>query len=688
MKLKKILAGPFIWIFVAILVLLVGSNMVGGQSVKKVDTAYGLKLIQLGQAKEVTVLGTDQRVDVVLESPDPKYGEKIQFFYVQPRGTQVAEIIANADISEGYNDDVQTTPWYLALLGTLLPFVIIGAIFWFLMSGLQGGNSKVMNFGKSKAKLVTKETSNVTFADVAGSDEALEELTEIKEFLKEPEKFQKVGAKIPRGVLLYGPPGTGKTLLAKAVAGEAGVPFFAISGSDFVEMFVGVGASRVRDLFEQAKQAAPAIIFVDEIDAVGRHRGAGIGGGNDEREQTLNQLLVEMDGFDSKTNVILIAATNRADILDPALLRPGRFDRQIGVGAPDLLGREQILKVHAKNKPISDKVDMASVARRTPGFTGADLANVLNEAALLTARQDESEISAATLDEAIDRVIGGPQKKSRLMQDRERLNTAYHEAGHALVAASMNNSDPVSKVTILPRGRALGYTMVLPLEDRYSVSRNQLLDQIAYAMGGRVAEEIVFHDPTTGASNDFEKATNIARDMVIKYGFSAKLGATSFGNSGEVFIGRDMAQAREYSEATAQQIDAEVRLILDAAHDEAYKALMTNRKVLDAMAKELMERETLQAEDIAKIFKPVKKLPKRAQWLSKKSRPVSKQGPIAIPDKGSNAARARVAKAEAAAEAKAAAKKPAAKNPAAKKATPKKPVAKKAAPKRTVAKKK
>ena len=686
MNFKKILSGPFVWIFVAVMVLLIGSNMVNGSSIKTVDTAYGLKLIQLGQAKEVTVLGTDQRVDVVLDSKDPKYGDHIQFFYVQPRGVQVAEIIAAADITDGYNDDVQTTPWYLALLGTLLPFVIIGAIFWFLMSGLQGGNSKVMNFGKSKAKLVTKETSNVTFADVAGSDEALEELTEIKEFLKEPEKFQKVGAKIPRGVLLYGPPGTGKTLLAKAVAGEAGVPFFAISGSDFVEMFVGVGASRVRDLFEQAKQAAPAIIFVDEIDAVGRHRGAGIGGGNDEREQTLNQLLVEMDGFDSKTNVILIAATNRADILDPALLRPGRFDRQIGVGAPDLLGREQILKVHAKNKPISDEVDMASVARRTPGFTGADLANVLNEAALLTARQDEKEISAATLDEAIDRVIGGPQKKSRLMQDRERLNTAYHEAGHALVAASLNNSDPVSKVTILPRGRALGYTMVLPLEDRYSVSRNQLLDQIAYAMGGRVAEEIVFHDPTTGASNDFEKATNIARDMVIKYGFSAKLGATSFGNSGEVFIGRDMAQAREYSEATAQQIDAEVRLILDAAHDEAYKALMVNRKVLDAMAKELMERETLQAEDIAKIFKPVKKLPKRPQWLSKKSRPVSKQGPIAIPDKGSNAARARVAKAAAAAEAKAVAKKPATKKTTTKTLVTKKVAPKKAAPKSTVKK--
>ncbi|MFM6971740.1 MAG: ATP-dependent zinc metalloprotease FtsH, partial [Micrococcales bacterium] len=480
------------------------------------------------------------------------------------------------------------------------------------------------------------------------------------EFLKEPQKFQAVGAKIPRGVLLYGPPGTGKTLVAKAVAGEAGVPFFSISGSDFVEMFVGVGASRVRDLFEQAKAAAPAIIFVDEIDAVGRHRGAGIGGGNDEREQTLNQLLVEMDGFDSRTNVILIAATNRPDILDPALLRPGRFDRQIGVTAPDLIGREQILKVHAKGKPIADDVDLAVIARRTPGFTGADLANVLNEAALLTARQNEKQITAATLDEAIDRVIGGPQKKSRLMQDRERLNTAYHEAGHALVAASMNDSDPVTKVTILPRGRALGYTMVLPIEDRYSVSRNQLLDQIAYAMGGRVAEEIVFHDPTTGASNDFEKATSIARQMVTQYGFSENIGAVSFGNGGEVFIGRDMAQQRDYSEATAQQIDKEVRAIVEAAHNEAYKALTANRKVLDALAKELMERETLNQEEIARIFKNVKKLPRRRQWLSSKTRPVSKQGPIAIPLKGSSAAKEKAAKA-------AAAKKPAAKRTAAKK---------------------
>ena len=673
MNFKKILSGPFVWIFAAILVLLIGSSMVNGTTFKKVDTAYGLSLIENGKAESVKILGNDQRVDVVLTNEDAKYGKNVQFYYVQPRGAQVTEAIANAQIAKGYNDDVQGTPWYLALLGSLLPFIIIGAIFWFLMSGMQGGNSKVMNFGKSRAKLVNKEQSTVTFADVAGADEALEELQEIKEFLKEPEKFQKLGAKIPRGVLLYGPPGTGKTLVAKAVAGEAGVPFFSISGSDFVEMFVGVGASRVRDLFEQAKQAAPAIIFVDEIDAVGRHRGAGIGGGNDEREQTLNQLLVEMDGFDSKTNVILIAATNRPDILDPALLRPGRFDRQIGVGAPDLIGREQILKVHAKNKPMANDVDLAVVARRTPGFTGADLANVLNEAALLTARQDEKQITAATIDESIDRVIGGPQKKSRLMQDKERLNTAYHEAGHALVAASMNDSDPVTKVTILPRGRALGYTMVLPLEDRYSVSRNQLLDQIAYAMGGRVAEEIVFHDPTTGASNDFEKATSIARQMVTQYGFSATLGAVSFGGGGEVFIGRDMAQAREYSEVTAQQIDAEIRAILEGAHNEAYKAINQNRAVLDAMAKELMEKETLNPDDIARIFKAVKKLPKRAQWLSSKSRPVSKIAPIAIPVKGSSAAKASARKS--AATKAAAVAKPAAKKAAATKAAPKKPAA-------------
>ena len=631
MKQRKLFRGPFFWIAIAIAVMVFGFNSFGGQSFKQVDTSVGLQLIKDGGAKSVLVIENEQRVDVVLNSPDLKYGDHIQFYYVAPRGTAVTQAISDASITDGYNDQVNNTPWYVSLLFSILPFLLIAGLFWFMMSSAQGSNNRAMQFGKSRAKLYNKDMPKVMFSDVAGVDEAIEELQEIKEFLKEPQKFQAVGAKIPRGVLLYGPPGTGKTLLAKAVAGEAGVPFFTISGSDFVEMFVGVGASRVRDLFEQAKQAAPAIIFVDEIDAVGRHRGAGIGGGNDEREQTLNQLLVEMDGFDSKTNVILIAATNRPDILDPALLRPGRFDRQVGVSAPDLKGREKILEVHAKGKPVAKDVDLALVARRTPGFTGADLANVLNEAALLTARNNAKEITNPILDESIDRVIGGPAKKGRLMQDSERLNTAYHEAGHALVAASLNYSDPVTKVTILPRGRALGYTMVLPLEDRYSVTRNQLLDQIAYAMGGRVAEEIVYGDPTTGASNDFEKATNIARSMVTQYGMSATVGSVSYANGGEVFIGRDMAQTKEYSDLTAQAIDKEIRAILDAAQDEAYKALNLNRKVLDAMAKELMEKETLNPEDINRIFKSVKKLPKRSQWLSKKSRPKPKQGPIAIP---------------------------------------------------------
>jgi cell division protease FtsH len=639
MNLKKILSGPFVWIFLAIVILVVGTSLINNQTFKQVDTKYGLELIESGKAKSVKVFDGDQRVDVELINPDREFGSQVQFFYVSPRGDQVVETVTNANIAEGYNDEVPNTPWYLALLGSLLPFILIGLIFWFLLSSMQGGGGKVMQFGKSKAKMVTKESSNVTFKDVAGIDEALEELEEIRDFLKKPERFKALGAKIPRGVLLYGPPGTGKTLVAKAVAGEAGVPFFSISGSDFVEMFVGVGASRVRDLFEQAKQASPAIIFVDEIDAVGRQRGAGIGGGNDEREQTLNQLLVEMDGFDSDTNVILIAATNRPDVLDPALLRPGRFDRQIGVGAPDLAGREQILRVHAKNKPIAEDVDLAIIARRTPGFTGADLANVLNEAALLSARENLKTVTAEIIDEAIDRVIGGPQKKSRLMKDEERLNTAYHEAGHALVAASMNHSDPVTKVTILPRGRALGYTMVLPMEDRYSVTRNQLLDQIAYALGGRAAEEIVFHDPTTGASNDFEKATKIARQMVTLFGFSSSVGTVSYGGGGEVFIGRDMAQAREYSDEVAHQIDLEIRKILDAAHDEAYRALNVNRKALDVMAKELMEKETLNQDDIARIFKGIKKAPNRKPWLSKASRPGFKKGPIAIPSKGSTTAK-------------------------------------------------
>ena len=468
---------------------------------------------------------------------------------MQPRGVDVVEAVTEAELGKPFNDDVPQDSWIGTVLITLLPIVLLVGLFWFMLSQMQGGGSRVMQFGKSKAKLVSKDTPQVTFADVAGADEAVEELYEIKEFLAEPAKFQAVGAKIPKGVLLYGSPGTGKTLLARAVAGEAGVPFYTISGSDFVEMFVGVGASRVRDLFEQAKANAPAIIFVDEIDAVGRHRGAGMGGGHDEREQTLNQLLVEMDGFDVKTNVILIAATNRPDILDPALLRPGRFDRQIAVEPPDMAGRHQILKVHSKGKPMAADVDLQAVARRTPGFTGADLANVLNEAALLTARTNAKLIDDAALDEAIDRVIAGPQKRTRLMNDQEKKITAYHEGGHALVAAAMRHTDPVTKVTILPRGRALGYTMVMPTEDKYSTTRNELLDQLAYAMGGRVAEELVFHDPTTGASNDIEKATSLARKMVTQYGMSERVGAIKLGSgSGEVFLGRDMGHERDYSE--------------------------------------------------------------------------------------------------------------------------------------------
>lgn len=629
---KKFMKGPWLWVALALSVVLIGSSLLSATQYQKVDTQVGLELIRTGQAKTVSVIDGDQRVDVQLGSVTAQYGEYVQFFYVEGRAESVAQTVASAPISGGWTDEVPSTPWLLAILGSLLPLIIILALFWFLMSSMSGGGRGVMSFGKSKAKMVTKETSSVTFEDVAGIEEALEELTEIKDFLKSPKKFEDMGAKIPRGVLLYGPPGTGKTLIAKAVAGEAGVPFFSISGSDFVEMFVGVGASRVRDLFEQAKQSAPAIIFVDEIDAVGRHRGTGIGGGNDEREQTLNQLLVEMDGFDTSTNVILIAATNRPDVLDPALLRPGRFDRQVGVNAPDLKGREQILKVHSKNKRISEEIDLVLVARRTPGFTGADLANVLNESALLAARLNRSEITDEIIDEAIDRVIGGPQKKSAVMKDKERVVTAYHEAGHALVAGAMNYSDPVTKITILPRGRALGYTMVMPMEDRYSITRNQLLDQIAYAMGGRIAEEIVFQDPTTGASNDFEKATSIARTMVTKYGMSSKVGAISLGSgSNAPFLGRELATHSEYSNEMAQVVDNEVRVILETALDEAHKAITSNRAVLDKLAKALLEQETLNQDEIAKIFKTVKKVPARGTWRSSLKRPVGTKGPIAVP---------------------------------------------------------
>jgi cell division protease FtsH len=443
-----------------------------------------------------------------------------------------------------------------------------------------------------------------------------------------------LGAKIPKGVLLFGPPGTGKTLLARAVAGEAGVPFYSISGSDFVEMFVGVGAARVRDLFTQAKENAPAIVFIDEIDAVGRQRGAGMGGGHDEREQTLNQLLVEMDGFEENSKVILIAATNRPDVLDPALLRPGRFDRQIAVDRPDLKGREAILQVHAKGKPISDEVKLVDYARRTPGFTGADLANVLNEAALLSARDNKAAIGNIELDEAIDRVMAGPQRKSRLMNDDERRVTAYHEAGHALVAHALPHTDPVHKVTIMPRGRALGYTMVLPDEDKYSTTRNQLLDQLAYSLGGRAAEELIFHDPSTGASNDIEKATALARAMVTQYGMTEAIGAIKLGGgSSEPFMGRDYGHQRDYSENIAAVVDREVRTLIENAHQEAFDILVANRKILDEMVIQLLEKETLNKEEIAEIFKKVKLVTKRPAWTGSATRIPSEQPPVAVPER-------------------------------------------------------
>ncbi|HXP54223.1 MAG TPA: ATP-dependent zinc metalloprotease FtsH, partial [Streptosporangiaceae bacterium] len=468
--------------------------------------------------------------------------------------------------------------------------------------------------------------------DVAGADEAIEELQEIKEFLQNPAKFQAIGAKIPKGVLLYGPPGTGKTLLARAVAGEAGVPFYSISGSDFVEMFVGVGASRVRDLFEQAKSNAPAIVFVDEIDAVGRHRGAGLGGGHDEREQTLNQMLVELDGFDTKGGVIVIAATNRPDILDPALLRPGRFDRQIMVAQPDLVGRKGILRVHARGKPIAPDADLDVIARRTPGFTGADLANVINEAALLTARTNGKQISMAAMEEAIDRVMAGPERKSAILSERERKLIAYHEGGHALVGHAMPNADPVHKITIIPRGRALGYTQALPTEDKVLVTRAEMRDQLAMLLGGRTAEELVFHEPTTGAANDIEKASEIARNMVTQYGMSERLGARKFGSGdSEPFLGMERSHARDYSEEIASAIDEEVRGLLEFAHDEAWEVLVEYRDVLDNLVLQLLDKETLSRKQVLEVFATVEKRPLRGSYTGYGKRLPSDRPPVLTP---------------------------------------------------------
>ena len=491
----------------------------------------------------------------------------------------------------------------LSLLTYILPFVLIFGFWLFLMNQMQGGGSRVMNFGKSKAKRMSVDAPKITFRDVAGADEAVQELHEIKEFLENPKKFQSLGARIPKGVLLYGPPGTGKTLLARAVAGEAGVPFFSISGSDFVEMFVGVGASRVRDLFEQAKQNSPCIIFMDEIDAVGRHRGAGMGGGHVEREQTLNQLLVEMDGFEMTDNIILIAATNRPDILDPALLRPGRFDRQIAVDRPDRKGRKKILEVHTRGKPLSTELDLDVLAGQTPGFTGADLANLINESALLTARKGNKEITMVELEEGIMRVIAGPEKKTRVMSEKERLVTAYHEMGHAIVGHVLPNTDPVHKISIISRGQALGYTISLPTEDKFLTTRAELADTMAMTLGGRAAEEIVFGEITTGASNDLEKVTETAKQMVMRYGMSERLGPRVFGhNRGQPFLGREFNAEPDYSDEIAREIDDEIRRVVEEAHQSARTILNERRERLEEISRILLERETIDADEFVALI--------------------------------------------------------------------------------------
>lgn len=631
----KLISGPWFWVLLAVLIAvpMIFSNSLAAST--RVDTNVGISLLNDEKVVSAKIFDGDQRVDLELKedyvnAAGENQGKNVSFYYVQPRATDVVAAMDNANL-ESYTDQPVQTNWFISMLSFILPFVILVALFWFLMSRMGGGSNQIMNFSKSRAKKFNKDNPTVRFADVAGVDEALAELEEVREFLAEPEKFTRLGAKIPKGVLLYGPPGTGKTLLAKAVAGEAGVPFYSISGSDFVEMFVGVGASRVRDLFKEAKSNKAAIIFVDEIDAVGRQRGVGMGGGNDEREQTLNQLLVEMDGFDGTSNIIVIAATNRPDVLDPALLRPGRFDRQVGVDAPDLKGRQRILEVHAAGKPIDRRVDLASVAKRTPGFTGADLANVMNEAALLTARDGGNVIDERAIDEAIDRVMAGPQRSSRIMSEHERTVTAYHEGGHALVAAALRNSAPVTKITILPRGRALGYTMVMPQDDKYSTTRHELLDQMAYAMGGRAAEELIFHDPSTGASNDIQKATDTARKMVTEYGMSAKVGSVRLAaKESDPFLGGGAGGGNNFSDEMAYLVDQEVAALLEQAHDEAYEILRDNRDVLDALSLALLEKETLLENDLAEIFAGVRKRPERDHWYSKSNREPSALPPVKV----------------------------------------------------------
>jgi cell division protease FtsH len=632
MELKRYFRGPLLLVLLAVLVITITLGWANsGSSYTQKDTSYVVSLIEKGQVKSALLTDKNQTIQVTTNG-----GAQYESDFISGQGQALQQLLQKeydaGKLSGGYNVQIPKSNTLLDLIGSFIPYLLIALVFFFFLSQMQGGGSRVMNFGKSRAKLITKDTPKTTFADVAGADEAIEELQEIKEFLQNPAKFQAIGAKIPKGVLLYGPPGTGKTLLARAVAGEAGVPFYSISGSDFVEMFVGVGASRVRDLFEQAKANAPAIVFVDEIDAVGRHRGAGLGGGHDEREQTLNQMLVELDGFDTKGGVIVIAATNRPDILDPALLRPGRFDRQIVVAQPDLAGRKGILKVHARGKPIAPDTDLDIIARRTPGFTGADLANVINEAALLTARTNGKQISMASLEEAIDRVMAGPERKSVLLSESERKLIAYHEGGHALVGHAMPHADPVHKVTIIPRGRALGYTQALPTEDKFLTTRAEMQDQLAMLLGGRTAEELIFHEPTSGAANDIDKATQIARGMVTEYGMSERLGARKFGSGdSEPFLGMERSHSRDYSEEIASAIDEEIRRMIEAAHDEAWDVLVEYRDVLDQLVLRLLDKETVSRKEVLEIFAPVQKRPARGTYTGYGKRLPSDRPPVLSP---------------------------------------------------------
>jgi len=632
MELKRYFRGPLLLVLLAVLVITITLGWANsGSTYQQKDTGYVVQLIEQGKVKSAVLTDKNQTIQVTT-----KDGQQYQANWITGQGQQLQQMLQKeqdaGNLPGSYDVQIPRSSALLSILETFIPYLVIALFFFFLLTQMQGGGSRVMNFGKSRAKLITKDTPKTTFADVAGADEAIEELQEIKEFLQNPAKFQAIGAKIPKGVLLYGPPGTGKTLLARAVAGEAGVPFYSISGSDFVEMFVGVGASRVRDLFEQAKANAPAIVFVDEIDAVGRHRGAGLGGGHDEREQTLNQMLVELDGFDTKGGVIVIAATNRPDILDPALLRPGRFDRQIVVAQPDLAGRRGILKVHARGKPIASDADLDIIARRTPGFTGADLANVINEAALLTARNNGKQIAMAALEEAIDRVMAGPERKSVLLSESERKLIAYHEGGHALVGHAMAHADPVHKVTIIPRGRALGYTQALPTEDKFLTTRAEMQDQLAMLLGGRTAEELIFHEPTSGAANDIDKATQIARSMVTEYGMSERLGARKFGSGdGEPFLGREMGHGRDYSEEIASAIDEEIKRMIEAAHDEAWEVLVEYRDVLDNLVLRLLDKETVARKEVLEIFAPVQKRPARGTYTGYGKRLPSDRPPVLSP---------------------------------------------------------